>query len=72
MYPADRDDRDGNAFFYFSYKQGPLRASGLLGRCPEHWPGAARVQPEPLGSVLIIGPWNYPISRGSKGRLPGC
>ncbi|MBD2462972.1 aldehyde dehydrogenase [Oscillatoria sp. FACHB-1407] len=24
-------------------------------------PGRARIQAEPLGSVLIIGPWNYPI-----------
>lgn len=24
-------------------------------------PGRARLQPEPLGVVLIIGPWNYPV-----------
>jgi aldehyde dehydrogenase (NAD+) len=25
------------------------------------WPGHGFVQPEPLGVVLIIGPWNYPL-----------
>jgi len=25
------------------------------------WPGSARLRPEPLGCVLIIGPWNYPF-----------
>lgn len=25
------------------------------------YPGRARVQPEPLGVVLILGPWNYPV-----------
>lgn len=25
------------------------------------WPASARVRPEPLGTVLIIGAWNYPI-----------
>ena len=24
-------------------------------------PGRARIQPEPLGTVLIIAPWNYPV-----------
>ena len=24
-------------------------------------PGKARIQPEPLGTVLIIAPWNYPV-----------
>jgi aldehyde dehydrogenase (NAD+) len=24
-------------------------------------PGRARVQPEPLGTVLVIAPWNYPV-----------
>ncbi len=26
-----------------------------------HQPGAARIEREPLGVVLIIGPWNYPL-----------
>lgn len=26
-----------------------------------HRPGSARVVPEPLGTVLIISPWNYPL-----------
>lgn len=27
----------------------------------EQFPGSARIYPEPLGVVLIIGPWNYPF-----------
>jgi len=25
------------------------------------WPARAQVVPEPLGAVLVIGPWNYPV-----------
>jgi aldehyde dehydrogenase (NAD+) len=25
------------------------------------WPGSGRIYPEPLGVVLIIAPWNYPV-----------
>jgi aldehyde dehydrogenase (NAD+) len=25
------------------------------------WPGSARIMPEPLGVVLVIAPWNYPV-----------
>lgn len=25
------------------------------------FPGASRIEPEPFGSVLVIGPWNYPL-----------
>jgi aldehyde dehydrogenase (NAD+) len=25
------------------------------------WPGSARIVPEPLGVVLVIAPWNYPV-----------
>ena len=28
---------------------------------PWSWPARARVVPEPLGCVLILGPWNYPF-----------
>lgn len=28
---------------------------------PIAWPASARVDPEPLGVALIIGPWNYPV-----------
>jgi aldehyde dehydrogenase (NAD+) len=29
---------------------------------PLLWPGRSRIRREPLGVVLIIGPWNYPIN----------
>jgi len=32
-----------------------------VGTALEHFPGSARIYPEPLGVVLIIGPWNYPF-----------
>ena len=35
----------------------PRRASVPLTAMP----GKARVQPEPLGTVLIVAPWNYPV-----------
>lgn len=39
--------------------------SWMKGQCvrtPLHlWPARTRVYREPLGSVLIIGPWNYPV-----------
>lgn len=27
-----------------------------------HWPSFARIVPEPLGVVLVISPWNYPVN----------
>ena len=35
----------------------PRRVRGAL----MAYPGVARVQPEPLGVVLILGAWNYPL-----------
>jgi aldehyde dehydrogenase (NAD+) len=29
---------------------------------PLLWPGRSRIRHEPLGVVLVIGPWNYPIN----------
>jgi acyl-CoA reductase-like NAD-dependent aldehyde dehydrogenase len=26
-----------------------------------HLPGSSRIEPEPRGTVLILGPWNYPV-----------
>lgn len=26
-----------------------------------HLPGSSRIEPEPLGTVLVVGPWNYPV-----------
>ena len=47
--------------------QGVIRAVGSWAnprRVPVPWtlwPGRAEVVPEPLGTVLVIGPWNYPV-----------
>ncbi|MBN1769961.1 MAG: aldehyde dehydrogenase family protein, partial [Deltaproteobacteria bacterium] len=33
-------------------------------RAPTPWihlPGSSRIEPEPRGAVLILGPWNYPV-----------
>ncbi|NMC69826.1 MAG: aldehyde dehydrogenase family protein [Myxococcales bacterium] len=33
-------------------------------RVPTSWlhlPASSRIEPEPLGTVLILGPWNYPV-----------
>ncbi|MEN0140337.1 MAG: aldehyde dehydrogenase family protein [Rhodococcus sp. (in: high G+C Gram-positive bacteria)] len=27
-----------------------------------HWPSSARIVPEPLGVVLVMSPWNYPVN----------
>lgn len=36
-------------------------AGKRIGLPPSRWPARGRLQPEPLGCVLILGPWNYPF-----------
>ncbi|MEV0188266.1 aldehyde dehydrogenase family protein [Kitasatospora purpeofusca] len=33
-----------------------------IGAPATHWPSFARVVPEPLGVVLVMSPWNYPVN----------
>ena len=35
----------------------------------DQFPSSAKIYPEPLGVVLIIGPWNYPFSCGAFKKL---
>lgn len=47
-----------NAIYNLSYWMTPTKQSLPIG----HHPGSAYVYPEPYGVVLLISPWNYPIS----------